>query len=107
MPPNILRISDTQDTTYTFNGTLNEGGKAWYQAALEGVTHEMRKLDDLTRIITDSMNETAAGAVEINCRSGQESVQKAKYPATLCRGILIFYLISLDKSDYQLSCLIT
>ena len=26
----------------------------------------MRKLDDLTRIITDSMNEMAAGAMQIN-----------------------------------------
>lgn len=26
----------------------------------------MRKLDDLTRIITDGMNEMAAGAVQIN-----------------------------------------
>lgn len=32
----------------------------------EGVTEEMRKLDDLTRIITESMNEIASGAVQIN-----------------------------------------
>ena len=32
----------------------------------EGVTEEMRKLDDLTRIITESMNEMASGAVQIN-----------------------------------------
>ena len=32
----------------------------------EGVAIEMRKLDDLTRIITDSMNEMASGAVQIN-----------------------------------------
>ena len=32
----------------------------------EGVAQEMRKLDNLTRIITDSMNEMAAGAVQIN-----------------------------------------
>ena len=32
----------------------------------ESVAQEMRKLDDLTRIITDSMNEMAAGAVQIN-----------------------------------------
>ena len=32
----------------------------------EGVAEEMRKLDDLTRIITESMNEMAAGAVQIN-----------------------------------------
>ena len=32
----------------------------------EGVAEEMRKLDDLTRIITDSMNEMASGAVQIN-----------------------------------------
>ena len=32
----------------------------------EGVAEEMRKLDELTRIITDSMNEMAAGATQIN-----------------------------------------
>ena len=32
----------------------------------ESVAEEMRKLDNLTRIITDSMNEMAAGAVQIN-----------------------------------------
>ena len=32
----------------------------------EGVAGEMRKLDDLTRIITESMNEMASGAVQIN-----------------------------------------
>ena len=32
----------------------------------ESVAQEMRKLDDLSRIITDSMNEMATGAVQIN-----------------------------------------
>ena len=32
----------------------------------ESVAEEMRKLDDLTRIITDGMNEMAAGASQIN-----------------------------------------
>ena len=32
----------------------------------EGVAEEMQKLDSLTRIITDSMNEMASGAVQIN-----------------------------------------
>ncbi|MEL3912224.1 methyl-accepting chemotaxis protein [Treponema pedis] len=32
----------------------------------EGVASEMRKLDDLARTITDSMNEMASGAVQIN-----------------------------------------
>jgi len=32
----------------------------------EGVAQEMRKLDNLTRLITDSMNKMAAGAVQIN-----------------------------------------
>ena len=32
----------------------------------EGVAHEMEKLDRLTRVITDSMNEMAQGAVQIN-----------------------------------------
>ena len=32
----------------------------------EGVAAEMQKLDDLTRVITASMNEMAAGAFQIN-----------------------------------------
>ena len=32
----------------------------------EGVAEEMRKLDNLTRIITDSMNEMVAGTTQIN-----------------------------------------
>jgi len=32
----------------------------------EGVAVEMRKLDDLTRVITESMNEMASGAVQIS-----------------------------------------
>ena len=32
----------------------------------EGVAEEMRKLDDLTRVIADSMNEMASGAVQIS-----------------------------------------
>ena len=37
----------------------------------EQVAEEMRKLDDLTRFITDNMNLMASGAVQIN-RSVQE-----------------------------------
>ena len=32
----------------------------------ESVAEEMQKLDGLTRVITDSMNEMAAGAVQIS-----------------------------------------
>ena len=32
----------------------------------EGVASEMQKLDGLTRVITDSMNEMASGAIQIN-----------------------------------------
>ncbi len=50
----------------------------------EGVAKEMHKLDDLTRVITDSMNEMASGAVQINnaiqevseiTQKNQESIQ--------------------------------
>ena len=46
----------------------------------EGVAQEMRKLDDLTRIITGSMNEMAAGAVQINnaIQEVREITQKNK-----------------------------
>ena len=47
----------------------------------EGVAAEMRKLDDLTRIITDSMNEMAAGAIQINntVQEVNEITQKNKH----------------------------
>ena len=32
----------------------------------EGAAHEMHTLDELTRMITNSMNEMASGAVQIN-----------------------------------------
>ena len=32
----------------------------------EGAAQEMHTLDDLTRTITDSMNEMASGAIQIN-----------------------------------------
>ena len=32
----------------------------------EGASKEMQKLDDMTRVITMSMNEMAAGVVQIN-----------------------------------------
>ena len=32
----------------------------------EGVAEEMQKLDSLTRVITESMNEMASGAIQIN-----------------------------------------
>jgi len=46
----------------------------------EGVAQEMRKLDDLTHIITGSMNEMAAGAVQINnaIQEVREITQKNK-----------------------------
>ena len=46
----------------------------------EGVAEEMRKLDNLTRIITDGMNEMASGAVQINnaAQEVNEITQKNK-----------------------------
>jgi len=32
----------------------------------EGVAEEMRKLDDLTRVITENINDMASGADQIN-----------------------------------------
>ena len=43
-----------------------EKGSAEMLKGSEGVAKEMEKLDGLTRIITDSMNEMAAGAVQIS-----------------------------------------
>ena len=47
----------------------------------EGVAEEMQKLNDLTRVITDSMNEMAAGAVQINnaVQEVNEITQKNKH----------------------------
>ena len=46
----------------------------------EGATQEMQKLDDLTRIITDSMNKMATSAVQINnaVQEVREITQKNK-----------------------------
>ena len=46
----------------------------------ESVAEEMQKLDNLTRIITDSMNEMASGAVQINnaIQEVNEMTQKNK-----------------------------
>ena len=41
-------------------------GSAEMLKGSEGVAQEMEKLDGLTRVITDSMNEMAAGAMQIN-----------------------------------------
>ena len=43
-----------------------QAGSAEMLKGGEGVAEEMRKLDNLTRIITDSMNEMAAGTTQIN-----------------------------------------
>ena len=43
-----------------------QAGSAEMLKGGEGVAAEMRKLDNLTRIITDSMNEMASGAVQIS-----------------------------------------
>ena len=41
-------------------------GSAEMLKGSEGVAKEMEKLDGLTRVITDSMNEMAAGATQIS-----------------------------------------
>ena len=50
------------------NSVTNEVqmGSAEMLKGSEGVAQEMEKLDGLTRVITDSMNEMAAGAMQIN-----------------------------------------
>ena len=52
----------------TINAVTNEvqAGSGEMLRGGEGVAKEMRKLDDLTRVIADSMNEMASGAVQIN-----------------------------------------
>ncbi|MGP1595289.1 MAG: methyl-accepting chemotaxis protein [Treponema sp.] len=52
----------------TINAVTNEvqAGSGEMLKGGEGVAEEMHKLDDLTRIIADSMNEMASGAVQIS-----------------------------------------
>ena len=52
----------------TINAVTNEvqAGSGEVLRGGEGVAEEMRKLDDLTHIIADSMNEMASGAVQIS-----------------------------------------
>lgn len=46
----------------------------------EGVAQEMRKLDNLTRVITESINDMASGTAQINkaVREVNEITQKNK-----------------------------
>ena len=52
----------------TINAVTNEvqAGSGEMLRGGEGVAEEMRKLDDLTRVIADSMKEMASGAVQIS-----------------------------------------
>ena len=52
----------------TINAVTNEvqAGSGEMLRGGEGVAEEMRKLDELTRVIADSMNEMASGAVQIS-----------------------------------------
>ena len=43
---------------------VNDGSAEMLRGG-ENVAQEMQKLDELTRVITDSMNEMASGAVQI------------------------------------------
>ena len=54
----IKNINTATTEVQTGSEEMLEGG--------EGAAHEMHTLDELTRIITDSMNEMAAGAGQIN-----------------------------------------
>ena len=44
---------------------VNDGSAEMLRGG-ENVAQEMQKLDELTRVITDSMNEMASGAVQIS-----------------------------------------
>jgi len=74
----------------TINAVTNE-----VQADSEGmlksgerVTEEMRKLDNLTRVIADSMNEMASGAVQISnaVQEVSEITQKNKHSVESLAG---------------------
>ena len=54
----IKTINAVTNEVQVGSGEMLRGG--------EGVADEMRKLDDLTRVIADSMNEMASGAVQIS-----------------------------------------
>ena len=57
----LTAIKDINQVT----SEVQEGSEEMLRGS-EGVVSEMEKLDGLTRIITDSMNEMAAGATQIN-----------------------------------------
>ena len=54
----IKNINAVTIEVKTGSGNMLHGG--------EGVAQEMNKLDNLTQLIADSMNEMASGAVQIN-----------------------------------------
>lgn len=57
----FIAIKDINTVT-----TEVSAGSAEMLQGSENVAKEMRRLDELTHVITDSMNEMASGAVQIN-----------------------------------------
>ena len=51
----------------------------------EGAAHEMHTLDELTRIITNSMNEMASGAVQINNAVQEVNTMTQKHRESIAR----------------------
>ena len=62
---NSRSVLESINTISAVTGEVQAGSDEMLKGG-EGVAAEMRKLDNLTRIITDSMNEMASGAVQIN-----------------------------------------
>ena len=57
----LIAIKDINTVT-----TEVSSGSAQMLTGSENVAREMKRLDELTHVITDSMNEMASGAVQIN-----------------------------------------
>ena len=62
---NSRSVLESINTISAVTGEVQAGSDEMLKGG-EGVAAEMRKLDNLTRIITGSMNEMASGAVQIN-----------------------------------------
>ena len=77
---------------------VNDGSAEMLKGG-ENVAKEMQKLDGLTRIITDSMNEMASGAMQIS--NAVQDVNEISKKNTRLKSYLVILLLLPKKSKIR------
>ena len=77
---------------------VNDGSAEMLKGG-ENVAKEMQKLDGLTRIITDSMNEMASGAMQIS--NAVQDVNEISKKNTRLKSYLIILLLLPKQSKIR------